>query len=219
MRVYYTNEGFVDHATGHYQVAAVDENEPGYAVESTWPTFHEADRQARALNERAGIDALTVARVVASSMGAHNARDDIEVRRKVTDLEHTFPLSRLVAVLSTRLLYIDVPEKDSPAAQFLILVRDAFCRVVSEHLEDGDDLAAATRHAADEADDTLRDCLEPMATTRWEVFIALKAWTQDVSEWDGLGLDLTDLAGMALVETGRMIWAALSEVLDEDTDD
>ncbi len=223
MRVYYTNAGFVDQATGHYQVAAVDENEPGYAVHSTWPTYEEAQHEVRRLNTGLGVNDVTVLRVVSSSMGAQNARDDQELRRRVTDLEHDYPVSSLVRILrgdtAVWVPPIVVPETGSVTAQFLELVRDAFIRVIGEHLEDGDDLSEAIEHATDESDDVLRDCVTPMVTERWEIFTALRAWDEDVSDWDGTGLDLTDLAAYALVERGRRIWAALIEVLDGDTDD
>jgi hypothetical protein len=219
MRVYYTNEGFVDHATGRHQVAMIDENEPGYTVYSTWPNYEEAQQCVRALNAQHGIDYATMNRVVASSINAQYASDGVEVRRRVTDLEHDYPLSSLAAILSTPHVPVIVPETSSPAAEFLTLVRDAFVRVIGEHLEDGDDLHTACEHATDESDDVLMDCVTPMVSTRWEIFVALKAWNEDIDDRDGLGLDLTELAAYALVERGRRIWATLIETLDGQSDD
>lgn len=46
--------------------------------------------------------------------------------------------------------------------------------------------------------------------TRWAEFVDLAAWQEDVSEWDGAGAELTDLAGYALAEIARRLVDALA---------
>ena len=72
-----------------------------------------------------------------------------------------------------------------------------------QRFRDGEDDDERAREIAEGAPDVYTH-------TRWAEFVDLNAWQEDVSEWDGAGAELTDLAGYALAEIARRLVDALA---------
>ena len=82
---------------------------------------------------------------------------------------------------------------DAPAAQIV---------AAGQRFRDGDDDTRAEQIAEGAPD--------VVTAIRWAEFIDLHAWQEDISEWDGVGHDLTDLAALALAEIARRLVDALA---------
>ena len=114
------------------------------------------------------------------------------------------------------------PPRGSDGARFLAHVAGEIGDTLAEILDDlgpdafaGSIVAAVQRFRDGEDDDErAREIAEGAPDvythTRWAEFVDLNAWQEDVSEWDGAGAELTDLAGYALAEIARRLVDALA---------
>lgn len=77
-------------------------------------------------------------------------------------------------------------------------------------------IVAAVQRFRDREDDDERareiaeGAPDVVTAVRWAEFVDLYAWQEDVSEWDGAGAELTDLAALALREIARRLVDALA---------
>jgi hypothetical protein len=72
---YYTDESYQDPSTGLFCVAKIEENEPGFwRMPTLHPTLEAARTEANRLNDELGLHPGDVLDIIASSMGAHNAK-------------------------------------------------------------------------------------------------------------------------------------------------
>ena len=119
------------------------------------------------------------------------------------------------------------PARGSDGARLLTYVAGETGDALAEILDDlGPDAGAASIVATvqrfrdgEDDDERAREIAEGapdvVTAVRWAEFVDLAAWQEDVSEWDGAGLDLTDLAGYALAEIARRLVDALAgEVIE-----
>lgn len=119
------------------------------------------------------------------------------------------------------------PPRGSDGARFLAHVAGETGDELAEILDDlGPDAFAASIVAAvqrfrdrEDDDERAREIAEGapdvVIAVRWAEFVDLAAWWEDVSEWDGAGLTLTDTAGVALREIARRLVDALAgEVIE-----
>ena len=113
------------------------------------------------------------------------------------------------------------PPRGSDGARLLSHVAGEIGDALAEILDDlGPDatatqIVAAVQGFRDGEDDTRAEEIAEGAPdvythTRWAEFIDLNAWQEDISEWDGVGHDLTDLAALALAEIARRLVDALA---------
>ena len=103
--------------------------------------------------------------------------------------------------------------EDTPGARFLTAVRDDLIERLGyetpDEIRDGD-----TLH---EIADGAPDCYTQV---RWNEFVDLGAWEEDLSELGGPGPDMTVAAGMALyIIAERLVVTLLDELGDDDDDD
>ena len=81
-------------------------------------------------------------------------------------------------------------------------------------------IVAAVQSFRDGDDDTRAEQIaegapDVVTAIRWAEFIDLHAWQEDISEWDGVGHDLSTLAALALAEIARRLVDALAgEVIE-----
>jgi hypothetical protein len=116
---------------------------------------------------------------------------------------------------------------DSPGAAFLARVaRDVADRVDVGDIEQGDPegawneaVAAQLRDLTEDGAHEVSDAAVPIYThERWQVFVDLQAYQEDVSEY-GDADDLTNAAGVALYSIAQRLVIALAEELTEALDE
>lgn len=115
------------------------------------------------------------------------------------------------------------PPHGSGGAWFLAHVAGETVDALASTLDDlGPDATAAQIVAAahrvrdgEVAREIAEGAPDVVTAVRWAEFVDLHAWQEDVSEWDGAGVELTDLAGYALAEIARRLVDALAgEVIE-----
>lgn len=105
--------------------------------------------------------------------------------------------------------YEEGAQDGSPGADFLRHVEDT----VLERLDD-----CETDEDPDDIAWEVADYCVPIYThERWRVFVDLAAWDEDPGTY-GTPDDMTDAAGVALMEIGRRLASALIEKAHEDED-
>lgn len=121
-----------------------------------------------------------------------------------TDTHTVYQLARLADCM-------DPDSTLSPGGLFLDRIRDAYLEAVADEWYDGD----SPRELADSA--------VPVYThERWQVFVDLGAYQEDVTELGATGDDLTQCAAVALYMIAERLVYALAqedETTDEDEDD
>lgn len=102
---------------------------------------------------------------------------------------------------------------DSPGAEWLRSVRDAAVEC-HEYFD-----RERTRFDRDEAVTEIADSAVPVYNIdRWSVFVDLAAWREDPYEVASSGLDMTELAGVALYMIAERLVLAVFEALDDEPD-
>ena len=111
----------------------------------------------------------------------------------------------------------DVTGPDSPTslgAEFLLRVAEA----VAENLDYNPEVTAA-EWAEDGAHEVADGCVPVYTHERWQTFVDLAAYTEDVSEYGGFEDDMTSAAGVALYMVADRLARQLSEMVDEARED
>jgi len=71
---YDTNEAYQDPETGMFNIAKIEENEPGFwRLPTPYPTLEAAQAEVNRLNDALGLHPGDVLDILSSSMAAHNA--------------------------------------------------------------------------------------------------------------------------------------------------
>jgi hypothetical protein len=116
---------------------------------------------------------------------------------------------------------VALPDKpDSPGAKFLIHVRDAVLEAVEWEIDQGRELAEAVEAVRDGGIHEIADGAPDVYTyQRWQEFVDLAAWQEDISEYGDMGDDLTGAAGVALYMIAERVTVAILDDLEPDEDD
>jgi hypothetical protein len=108
---------------------------------------------------------------------------------------------------------------DSPGAVFLEQVARGVCEAAEEWLADGT-RPGDVNDASDRWMEVADDAPDVYTATRWREFVDLAAWSEEDIEGTAGGVDMTELAGLALYGIAERLCGVLwDEIVEADSED